>query len=130
MRVLSVVTSFSSEFLISSSHFPFPSSLSSRAAAYLCAPELMRVRVLVFMSHPHSPVHAHHPSPLSVCIFTLPLSHAKVAPPLYLLCNTLPPSPAKVRPPLSHAKVTLLSQRCSSTLPTANCKCNMTLSYP
>ena len=40
-----VVTWFCSEFFISFSHFPFRSSLLSRAVADLYAPELMRVSV-------------------------------------------------------------------------------------
>ena len=52
MGTLLLVTWFCSEFLISSSHFPFPSSLPSQAAACFYAAELMRV--LVFMCQFHS----------------------------------------------------------------------------
>ena len=65
---LSVVTWFCSEVLISSSHFPFPSSLSSRAAAYLYAPLLLYVRVIVFMCQFHSGT-TH--SPCDVCLLSM-----------------------------------------------------------
>ena len=132
MRALSLVTWFCSEFWISSSHFPFPSSLPSRAAAYVYAPELMRVCACVHVSIPF------WPNPFPMCrLFTIYVNTTSL--PSLRCANTgcnlsrsvcaivvsslSSPFPfARALPSHTQSLESLLpSQSCDGALPTANC---------
>ena len=69
-----VVTWFCSEFLISSSNFPFPSSLSSRAAAYLYAPAHACSCDCVYYTSPHTLLLA------KFALLSSGLAHAHISP--------------------------------------------------
>ena len=118
MGALSAVTWFCSVLLISSSNFPFPSSLSSRAAAYLCTPAPVFVCLC-------SCVNFSPQSPLSLLKPPLPYACARVVPPPFFYSNTLPCTSvlslptlySKVTPPLLFLKSPLPCTSVSS-LPT------------